>query len=91
MVSATKGTDPKAGGRGIEGQGNLRLFSLLVFCPLLLRHHPLIAAAPRCEISGLKRAELSLRLDRFFAQYADPEYDIWKGGRSKAKRHVPSP
>ena len=38
-----------------------------------------------------KRAELSLRLDRFFAHYAEPEYDIWKGGRSKAKRHVPSP
>ncbi len=38
-----------------------------------------------------KRAELSLRLDQFFAQYADPQYDIWKGGRSKAKRHVPSP
>jgi len=26
MVSATKSNDPKAGGRGMEGQGNLRLF-----------------------------------------------------------------
>jgi len=38
-----------------------------------------------------RRAELALRLDRFFAHYADPEYDIWQGGRSKAKRHVRSP
>src|SRR5690606_38010163 len=36
-----------------------------------------------------KRAELARRLDQFFAQYADPQYDIWKGGRSKAKRHTP--
>jgi len=33
------------------------------------------------------RAELSRRLDAFFATYADPQYDIWKGGRSKARRH----
>jgi len=26
MVAATKGNDPKAGRRGMEGQGNLRLF-----------------------------------------------------------------
>ena len=26
--------------------------------------------------------------DAFFAKYADPQYDIWKGGRSKAKRHT---
>jgi arylsulfatase A-like enzyme len=26
--------------------------------------------------------------DRFNAA-ADPQYDLWKGGRSKAKRHVP--
>jgi arylsulfatase A-like enzyme len=32
------------------------------------------------------RAELTQRLDAFFARYADPQYDIWKGGRSKAKR-----
>ena len=27
-------------------------------------------------------------LDDFFAKYADPQYDIWHGGRSKAKRHA---
>ncbi len=32
------------------------------------------------------RAELAGRLDAFFAKYADPQYDIWKGGRSKARR-----
>ena len=32
------------------------------------------------------RAELARKLDAFFARYADPQYDIWKGGRSKAKR-----
>jgi arylsulfatase A-like enzyme len=36
-----------------------------------------------------RRAELAKRLDAFFAQYADPQYDIWKGGRSKARRHTP--
>jgi arylsulfatase A-like enzyme len=35
-----------------------------------------------------RRAELAKRLDDFFARYADPQYDIWKGGRSKAKRHT---
>jgi hypothetical protein len=35
-----------------------------------------------------KRTELARRLDEFFAQYADPQYDIWKGGRSKARRHT---
>jgi arylsulfatase A-like enzyme len=35
-----------------------------------------------------RRAELAQRLDAFFNQYADPQYDIWKGGRSKAKRHT---
>jgi arylsulfatase A-like enzyme len=34
------------------------------------------------------RADLAKRLDTFFAEYADPQYDIWKGGRSKAKRHT---
>jgi arylsulfatase A-like enzyme len=34
------------------------------------------------------RADLATRLDHFFAEYADPQYDIWKGGRSKAKRHT---
>ena len=28
------------------------------------------------------------RLDGFFDEYADPQYDIWKGGRSKARRLV---
>jgi arylsulfatase A-like enzyme len=35
-----------------------------------------------------KRTELANRLDDFFARTADPQYDIWKGGRSKAKRHT---
>jgi len=34
------------------------------------------------------RAGLARRLDAFFAAHADPQYDIWKGGRSKAKRHT---
>lgn len=33
-----------------------------------------------------KRAELGGKLDAFFARTADPQYDLWKGGRSKAKR-----
>jgi arylsulfatase A-like enzyme len=36
-----------------------------------------------------KRAELAKQLDDFFARYADPQYDLWKGGRSKARRHTP--
>ena len=32
------------------------------------------------------RAAIAKRLDAYFAKYADPEYDIWKGGRSKARR-----
>jgi len=35
-----------------------------------------------------KQAEMARRLDDFFATYADPQYDIWHGGRSKAKRHT---
>ncbi|HUR60118.1 MAG TPA: sulfatase-like hydrolase/transferase [Opitutaceae bacterium] len=35
-----------------------------------------------------KRAELAGRVDAFFKRYADPQYDIWKGGRSKAKLHT---
>lgn len=35
-----------------------------------------------------KRDELAKRLDAFFRQYADPKYDMWNGGRSKAKRLV---
>jgi arylsulfatase A-like enzyme len=34
------------------------------------------------------QAELAARLDAFFTGYADPQYDIWNGGRSKAKRHT---
>jgi arylsulfatase A-like enzyme len=33
------------------------------------------------------RDELRKRLDAFFAEYADPQYDLWKEGRSKAKLH----
>jgi arylsulfatase A-like enzyme len=36
-------------------------------------------------------AALARRLDEFFAAHADPDYDIWKGGRSKASRHTPKP
>jgi choline-sulfatase len=32
------------------------------------------------------RTELQQKLEAFFKQYADPQYDIWQGGRSKAKR-----
>lgn len=31
-----------------------------------------------------RQRELSTRLDAFFAEYADPQYDVWRGGRSKA-------
>lgn len=34
------------------------------------------------------RNELRKRLDAFFARYADPQYDLWHGGRSKASRLV---
>ena len=30
--------------------------------------------------------ELSGRLAKFFQEYADPKYDLWRGGRSKASR-----
>jgi arylsulfatase A-like enzyme len=32
-----------------------------------------------------KRAELARRLEEFFAKYSDPRYDVWKGGRSRAR------
>lgn len=32
--------------------------------------------------------QMAKQLDEFFDKYADPEYDIWKGGRSKARRLV---
>ncbi|MDA1054711.1 MAG: sulfatase-like hydrolase/transferase [Planctomycetota bacterium] len=34
------------------------------------------------------QAALAQKLDEFFDEYADPQYDIWKGGRSKARRLV---
>ncbi len=34
------------------------------------------------------QAALALQLNDFFEEYADPKYDIWKGGRSKARRLV---
>jgi arylsulfatase A-like enzyme len=33
------------------------------------------------------RDALRAKLDRFFAAYADPQYDLWKNGRSKAPLH----
>src|SRR5205085_7796652 len=33
-------------------------------------------------------ARLARRLDDFFTRYADPQYDIWHNGRSKATRHT---
>ena len=38
-----------------------------------------------------KQADLAKQLLDFFDEYADPEYDIWKGGRSKARRHHAPP
>lgn len=35
------------------------------------------------------QSEMIHKLNAFFDQYADPEYDIWKGGRSKSRRLVP--
>jgi arylsulfatase A-like enzyme len=34
------------------------------------------------------RTNLERQLTDFFDQHADPQYDLWKGGRSKAKRLV---
>jgi len=34
------------------------------------------------------QAQLHKRLNDFFEQHADPQYDIWNGGRSKAKRLI---
>jgi arylsulfatase A-like enzyme len=47
----------------------------------------------RCNLFGQPgtepiRRDLAARLDEFFHQYADPQYDIWRGGRSKASRLV---
>ncbi len=35
------------------------------------------------------KANLAKQLNAFFTRYADPQYDIWHGGTSKAKRHTP--
>lgn len=35
-----------------------------------------------------QQKQMAAKLDAFFEQYADPQYDIWKGGRSKARRLV---
>jgi arylsulfatase A-like enzyme len=32
------------------------------------------------------RHDLQMRLESFFERYADPQYDLWKDGRSKAKQ-----
>lgn len=37
--------------------------------------------------SAKVRDELRARLDTFFKEYADPQYDLWHGGRSKAPIH----
>lgn len=37
--------------------------------------------------SAKVRDELRTRLDAFFQEYADPQYDLWHGGRSKAPIH----
>lgn len=36
------------------------------------------------------KTTLAQKLDAFFDEYADPKYNIWKGGGSKAKRHTQS-
>ena len=37
------------------------------------------------EFTSIQSA-MAKQLDDFFNEYADPQYDIWKGGRSKARR-----
>lgn len=36
---------------------------------------------------GETQEKMAAMLVKFFDDYADPEYDIWNGGRSKARRH----
>ncbi len=38
---------------------------------------------------GAGGLHLASQLDAFFNRYADPNYDVWKGGGSKTKRHEP--
>jgi arylsulfatase A-like enzyme len=33
------------------------------------------------------QAQLAGQLQTFFGQFADPQYDLWRGGRSKARVH----
>jgi arylsulfatase A-like enzyme len=35
------------------------------------------------------KKELAARLQAFFREHRDPQYDLWEGGRSKARRHTP--
>ena len=37
------------------------------------------------------RKTLEERLDAFFARHADPKYDLWRGGKSKADRIIRTP
>ncbi len=39
------------------------------------------------DLEGIHQA-LAARLDAFYEEYADPQYDLWHSGRSKAKRHT---
>jgi arylsulfatase A-like enzyme len=34
------------------------------------------------------QTQMAQKLDGFFTYYVDPQYDLWKGGKSKAKRHT---
>lgn len=38
---------------------------------------------------AMKQAEMIAKLEAKFGTYADSQYDLWKGGRSKAKLHTP--
>ena len=39
--------------------------------------------------SAAIEAQQRARIAAFFERYADPQYDLWRGGRSKAGRLVP--
>jgi len=38
------------------------------------------------QFAGTQK-QLAKQLNLWFDEFANPEYDIWKGGRSKARRH----
>ena len=40
---------------------------------------------------GAVQQDLSARLAAFFERYAEPKYDLWRGGISKAGRTIPEP